>query len=129
MRQITSILKTACSDEDPNRKNGNVSSSMLTWSINAPRKSRTRSIMMTTINGVMFISMTLFSKPFVAPEFASAWLKTKDPAMINKIIVLIFIVSIKAFQISFKLKSAPSMPVILMKFSKVHRNLRKFDVQ
>ena len=94
---------------------------MLTWSMKAPRNRSTAIIMMTTVRGVRSMAATWRSRPSVAPEFDRAWLNTREPAMMNRIIVLIFAVSSRDFAIARQLKSAPSIPEILI----VELNTRK----
>ncbi len=74
---------------------------------------------MTMVSLFRFIAETAWSNPSVAPELDRAWLKTSEPAMINKIITLILAVSISDFQISLKVKSAPSIPVMVTIFLKI----------
>ena len=62
--------------------------------------------------GVKSSVSRFLSSPSVAPEADSDWVKTNDPPMMNRIIVLIFAVSISAFHISRRPKSAPSTPDI-----------------
>ena len=87
---------------------------MLTWSMKAPRKSSTSIITITTVSGVSFSALICCRSPSVAPEFASAWLNTSEPAMMNRIMVLILAVSRSALPIARHVKSAPSMPVIVI---------------
>ena len=89
---------------------------MLTWSMKAPRNSSTTIIMMTTASGVSLSADRLSSRPSVAPDTASDWAKTSEPAMMNRIMVLILAVSTSALATARQSKSAPSTPLTVILF-------------